>query len=159
MPASARGSVVSETDLLEPIRDVSHAVIHVLGPPVSAAGLAPSTFWHLHYLERGEERHPGDLARRMGVTPAACTSAVDQLVGRGYVVRRPFPSDRRQVVLEVTPRGRRALGAVWRQFDRTLRGVLAGVPSRDLAVTARTLREIADRLRTSPAHEGGVPGP
>lgn len=158
MPPEATFAAVAETGLLEPIRDVSHAVIHVLLPPVSAAGLAPSAFWHLHYLERGEERHPGDLARRLGITPAACTSAVDQLVERGYVVRRPSETDRRQIVLEVTPKGRRTLEAIWRQFDASLQGVLRGLPSRDLAITAKTLRQVCNRLRASAHHtaaEGG----
>lgn len=148
MPPPSNLRLPSEPDLLEPIRDVSNAVMHLLGPPVVAAGLAPSTFWHLHHLERGHERHPSDLARRLGVTPAACTSAVDHLVDHGYVVRRASAADRRQILLEVTPKGRRTLDAIWRQFDASLREVLAGVPARDLAITARTLREISDRLRT-----------
>jgi DNA-binding MarR family transcriptional regulator len=137
----------SETDLLEPIRDISHALIQMLAPQVVAAGLLPSTFWPLHHLDRGKERHPGELARRLGVTPATCTASVDQLVERGYVVRRPSEGDRRQIVLVVTPKGHRALESVWRRFDASLREVLAGIPDEDIAVTAQTLRTISAQLR------------
>jgi len=143
---------VSDTDLLEPIRDVSHAVIQLLAPQVVASDLGPSTFWPLHHLDRGTERHPSELARRLGVTPATCTAAVDQLVERGYVVRRPSERDRRQIVLVVTPKGHRTLEAVWRRFDASLREVLEGIPPEDIAVTARTLRTIAEQLRA----EGSV---
>ena len=139
---------VSETDLLEPIRDVSHEVIQLLTPGVVAADLEKSTFWPLHHLDRGTERHPSELARRLGVTPATCTAAVDHLVARGYVVRRPSERDRRQIVLVVTPKGHRTLEAVWRRFDASLREVLEGIPPGDIVVTARTLRTIATRLRT-----------
>jgi DNA-binding MarR family transcriptional regulator len=150
MPAaSATPSVhdVSETNLLEPIRDISHALIQLLAPHVLATDLAPSTFWPLHHLDRGKERHPNELARRLGVTPATCTASVDQLVVRGFVVRRPSEGDRRQVVLVVTPKGHRKLEAVWQRVDASLREVLAGIPPEDIAVTARTLRTIAARLR------------
>ena len=146
-------AAVSETDLLEPIRDVSHAVIHRLAPYVVEAGLAPSTFWPLHFLEIGESRHPGELARRLGVTAPASTSCVDQLVRLGYVQRRTSEEDRRQVVLDVTPKGRRALARIWERFDTSLGEALEGLPPSEIATTARTLRAIAARLR----EEGGTP--
>ena len=152
VPPGAEVRELTETDLLEPIRDVSHAVIQLLAPQVVAADLGPSTFWPLHHLDRGKERHPSELARRLGVTPATCTASVDQLVERGFVVRRPSERDRRLVVLVVTPKGHRTLEAVWRRFDSSLREVLAGIPSEDIAVTARTLRTIATQLRNE-----GVP--
>lgn len=149
MPTSAVAlrPVIRETDLLEPIRDMSHALIHRLNPLLEPSGLAPSTFWPLHHLYQGRERHPGELARRLGITPAACTALVDQLVDAGYVLRRPSQRDRRQVVLEVTPKGQRKIEAIWRGFGTTLRDVLEGVPPEDLATTARTMRSIASRLR------------
>jgi len=140
-------SEVSQTDLLEPIRDVSHTVIQLLAPHVVAVGLDPHTFWPLHHLDQGKIRHPGELARRLGVSPATCTASMDRLVAQGYVVRRPSEDDRRQIVLVVTPKGHRTLESVWRRFDVSLRKVLVGIPPEDIVVTARTLREIAAQLR------------
>jgi len=140
---------VSESDLLEPIRDVSHEIIRLIVPHMVAAGMAPSTFWPLHHLDRSEEPYPSKLARRLGVTPAACTASVDQLVELGYVVRRTSESDRRQVVLAVTPKGHRALEAVWRHFGSSLRERLVGIPPEDLATTARTLVTVSARLRSA----------
>ena len=140
----------SEAEILDAVRDVSHAIIVRLMPQVAAEGLAPPTFWHLHYLERSGVKHPGELARRLGITPATCTWSVDQLVTLGYVVRSPSSTDRRQVVLQVTPKGRRTLEAVWQRFDVSLQEVLATLSAKDVAVTARTLRAISTYLRKSP---------
>ncbi len=146
-----------ENDLVMPIRDVSYEIIRLLVPHIVASGMAKPTFWALHYLDRSHEVHPGRLARRIGVTPAACTASVDQLVALGYVARRPSEEDRRQVLLEVTPKGHRALDGVWRRFDASLREVLAGVPADDLAVTSRTLAAVASLLRsTAPEIAPGV---
>lgn len=138
---------VSSRDLVEPIRDVSHEILRLIVPEMVAEGMAPSTFWPLHHLDRTKERHPSRLARRLGVTPAACTASVDQLVERGYVVRRPSEADRRQIELAVTPKGHRALEAVWRGFATSLEERLVGIPPDELAVTARTLSTVARILR------------
>ncbi len=149
-PAPSRG--VSEADLLEAIRDASQTVVHLLMPRVAAEGLIAPTFWHLHHLERSGVKHPGELSRLLGITPATCTGSIDQLVERGYVARHPSATDRRQVVLEVTPKGRRTLETVWRGFNASLAEVLATLPPRDLDVTARTLRTITASLRKAAEH-------
>ena len=156
--STAAASERSERDLVEPIRDVSHGVIQLLAPLVVEVGLDPHTFWPLHHLSQGRLRHPSELARRLGVSPATCTTTVDRLVEKGYVVRRPSEDDRRQIVLEVTPRGHRTLEAVWRQFGVALRQVLVGIPSEDLAVTGQTLRTLSARIRSrgsAALREGG----
>lgn len=158
MSAALAAREVTEADLLEAIRDVSQAVIARLMPQVFAEGLNGPTFWHLHYLERSGAKHPGELARRLGITPATCTWSVDQLVEHGFVVRRPSENDRRQVVLVITPKGRRTLEAIWRRFDASLAGPLRSLSPRDVSVTARTLQVLTERLRKeplSPVREGG----
>lgn len=141
----------TEADFLEAIRDVSHAIVARLNPSMAAEGFNPPMFWHLHYLERSGVKHPSELARRLRLSPATCTWSVDLLVGHGYVVRRPSERDRRQVVLEITPKGHRALESVWRRFDRSLREVLAPLPVKDVAITARTLRAVTDQFQDDPA--------
>ncbi|GAA0484747.1 MarR family winged helix-turn-helix transcriptional regulator [Microbacterium aurantiacum] len=49
-----------------------------------------------HLLQEGP-LGPSELARRLGITTAAMTTAVDRLVDLGHVTREPHPSDRRAV--------------------------------------------------------------
>lgn len=46
-----------------------------------------------------------ELAQHLGTTKQAAAQLVDQLVGRGYVVRAPHPTDRRARLLVLTDRG------------------------------------------------------
>lgn len=156
MSTSLLAREATEAELLESIRDVSHAVLIGLKPQLAAAGLITPTFWHLHHLERSGVKHPGELARRLGITPATCTWSIDQLVEGGFVVRRPSETDRRQIVLAVTPKGRRTLEAIWRRFDESLQEALAATSPKDIAVTARTLRTVAEHL--GPPHALAVRG-
>ena len=52
------------------------------------------------------------LGEQLGLTPRNMTAFVDSLEEEGLVVRRPHPSDRRAVVVELTDAGREAAEAV-----------------------------------------------
>lgn len=47
-----------------------------------------------------------DVAEHLGITKQSASQLVEQLVTRGYVVRRPAPGDARARLLELTQRGR-----------------------------------------------------
>jgi DNA-binding MarR family transcriptional regulator len=49
---------------------------------------------------------PTDIADRMIQTPASVTSLLDTLARRGLVVREQDPSDRRRVLVSLTPEAR-----------------------------------------------------
>jgi DNA-binding MarR family transcriptional regulator len=48
---------------------------------------------------------PGRCGRRVGVHPSNATRAVDRMVGAGLLSRSDDPTDRRNLVLELTPAG------------------------------------------------------
>lgn len=55
----------------------------------------------------------GELAKAVGLRPAATTTLVDRLSRRGFVRRGPAPADRRKVLVELTPEGQEVL---WRMY-------------------------------------------
>ena len=56
---------------------------------------------------------PTELAAFLSMTTASVTSLLDRLQRAGHVVRRQHPSDRRRVVVELTPRARDTLAAMF----------------------------------------------
>ena len=50
---------------------------------------------------------PGDLAKRLGLTPAAMTHRIDRMVGEGLVTRERDETNRVRVIVELTDRGPR----------------------------------------------------
>jgi DNA-binding MarR family transcriptional regulator len=65
-----------------------------------------------------------DVRGRLQLTPSTMTSLADRLERGGYVRRQPHPTNRRVIVLELTPKGRRAFQGeldFYRELiDRTL---------------------------------------
>jgi DNA-binding MarR family transcriptional regulator len=79
-------------------------------PPREAHGLSASAFQTLAILDGAGEPLPGHvIAERLLVSSASMTSLADTLERRGLVERRPHPTDRRKVLIHITPDGQRAV--------------------------------------------------
>ena len=90
----------------------------------------------------------GELAARERVQPPSMTRTVNHLEQGGYVLRRPGESDRRQVIVSITARGRaRVLGDRARR-DAWLAQQLSDLSPEDLE-TLRRAAPILERLATS----------
>jgi DNA-binding MarR family transcriptional regulator len=84
----------------------------------------------------------GDLARASMVTSGAVTNRLDRLVAKGYVTRDVDPTNRRTVVVALTPAGRKLIDrAVVAHVDNERR-ILAALDQDqqdELAAILRTL--------------------
>jgi DNA-binding MarR family transcriptional regulator len=56
--------------------------------------------------ERGQMT-AGELAREVGITSGAVTALIDRLEAAGFLQRKNDPSDRRKVLIELTPEAKR----------------------------------------------------
>jgi DNA-binding MarR family transcriptional regulator len=75
-------------------------------------GVAPRHYQLLLELKGLEGRRPatiGVLAERLQLRHHSTVGLIDRLVARRLVRRRPDPSDRRQVVIQLQPRGEAVL--------------------------------------------------
>lgn len=70
-------------------------------------------------------RTVSDLATRMEITKQGAAQIIEDMERRGYVVRRPDPTDARARLVDLSGRGRGAL-AVAREFHRGYEAGLAG---------------------------------
>ena len=61
----------------------------------------------LSYLAADGPMNMGSLAKLMGHTTPATTGLVDRLIDSGLVERKQLPSDRRQVLVNITAEGKK----------------------------------------------------
>lgn len=76
---------------------------------IRETGLTPSQFIFLQILDDGSEKTVGTIAARMGITQATTTALTHKLEALGFVTRRKGETDRRQVWLTLSQRGRNVL--------------------------------------------------
>ncbi|MHB1777166.1 MAG: MarR family winged helix-turn-helix transcriptional regulator [Acidimicrobiales bacterium] len=120
-------------DLVDALLAAGHRVRTAVDACLRADGLSLARLKLLKLLADGP-MPMGQLSEAMAVVPRSTTDLVDGLVGAGLVERRPHPTDRRVVLLDLTDHGRERL---------------AGGRARATEVTARATRALsaADRRR------------
>src|SRR6476661_4395643 len=74
-----------------------------------ALGLNPTDLRGLDWLADGP-KSAGELSAGTGLSSAATTTLIDRLTEKGFVRRIADASDRRRVLVEMTPEGRRRVG-------------------------------------------------
>ncbi|EQD66637.1 Bacterial regulatory protein, MarR, partial [mine drainage metagenome] len=91
---------------------------------------------HLHYndfialrsISLGRADTPSLLSRVTGITLPATSELIDRLVGQGWVVRSPSPTDRRSYRLELTDSGREAYRGSAGTLHQTMTHLCARLP-------------------------------
>jgi len=103
------GASRSATEVAVNLAQTQLVVLAEIERPIREAhGLSASAFQTLAILDGAGEALPGHvIAERLIVSSASMTSLVDTLQRRGLVERRPHPTDRRKVLIQLTPDGQR----------------------------------------------------
>jgi DNA-binding MarR family transcriptional regulator len=94
------------------LQRAAHATLHVLAAELADLDLTASEINVLANLADGRGRTVSELSQAAGVRPTTLTSVLDRLARRGHITRGGRPSDRRVVLVELTPSGRRAAASV-----------------------------------------------
>jgi DNA-binding MarR family transcriptional regulator len=89
------------------------------------------------------------IARRMGLTRQAVQASVNRLLAEALVEARANRDHRRSPLIGLTELGRQKYAAVDRRQARWISELSAGLKITDLAVAARVVGELGDRLETS----------
>ncbi|HXC84002.1 MAG TPA: MarR family transcriptional regulator [Trebonia sp.] len=99
-------------------------------------------------LDRHEAMTPGELAEHEKVQPPSMTRVIAVLEERSLVRRAPHATDRRQVVLTVTPEGRALVNRVRRRREAWLAQRLQELSPEERAIL-RSAAPILEKLSQS----------
>ena len=93
----------------------------------------------LGYLHENGPMTPSALSTLQHVRPQTMGQTLDALAGQGWVERRPHATDRRQILISLTPAGRRALTKGRRLRQAWLVAELAQLPANERRVLGSAL--------------------
>jgi DNA-binding MarR family transcriptional regulator len=109
---------------------------------LSQVGTMPATGW----------------SEMVGGSPSAATALLDGLESEGFLRRVHDTTDRRKVLVSLTPKGRRVTEALRESRRASWREVCRGIPAPRLDAAATTLSIVVERLaRESPERPGSSP--
>lgn len=146
----ARGlfdSLLLVTDLLR--RDMARAFD---GTPLTEARVA--VLWVLQTAGPSTQQQ---VAVALGVSARNVSALVDALEGTGHLRRTPHPSDRRAVLLELTPEATAVMERMQAEHAEVDATLAASVAPGDREAFARGLDAVVDRLQQLVTEAADVP--
>ena len=97
----------------------------------------------------GKALAPGEIAARMGVTPATVTGLIDGLEREGLLRRERSSGDRRSVLARLTAKGVRFLDSVMPERFRLVSRLMAKLSESDRRALVRLLETVGHGLQES----------
>jgi len=128
-PAAGQPDVEVIESTLNASRALLSIVVKSLAPVLEE--ITPGQLRALVILSSQGSQRAGVLAGMLGVHPSTFTRTVDRLAAGGWVTRSENPDSRREVLVELTPRGERAVASVVRGRRRELAAVLGSMSPAD----------------------------
>ncbi len=95
-----------DSQLCYAIYSSSLAIQRLYKPLLDQMGVTYTQYLVLKTLWEGGEQSVGAIAERLNLEPSTVTPAVKRLEAGSFVARRRSSTDKRQVMLESTPKGR-----------------------------------------------------
>jgi DNA-binding MarR family transcriptional regulator len=83
----------------------------------------------------------GQLAEQLRLTTGAVTGLIDRMEAAGYFRRNGDPTDRRKVVIQLTPKGRERERRIYGPLGQAWAGELSAYSPEELAVIRNFLRK------------------
>ncbi len=103
---------------------------------------------------------PGIIAERAIIAAASTTSVLDTLERRGLVERRPHPTDRRKLLIDLTPSGRRTIDKILPGVHRLETAVMSALSEQErrdlLRLIAKVQASVATTAEEPPEPLGGT---
>jgi DNA-binding MarR family transcriptional regulator len=105
-----------------------------------------SQVYLLRLLDRRGALSMSELANSLGITMSGCTAQVDRVVEAGWVERRRDPTDRRVVLVDVSPAGEQILTQIRETRARILARYLTHLDADEIVTLTNLLERTAQTI-------------
>ena len=139
---------IAAANLVYQIFDLQRAVRCVAAANLRGQETGVALQGVLRFVGEGESRAT-HLAERLGVSAPVLSRHIAELEEQGYVMRRPDPEDGRAQLIALSASGAEKLRRIEDQRTATIQGLLQDWSEDDVELTARTLKKLAESLRSS----------
>jgi DNA-binding MarR family transcriptional regulator len=139
------------------INRVGFALVHNFTRDALASHDLSIAMWRvLAVLSSNGEQRQIDLSEMTSIDDSTLSRLVTRLVELELVTRRRSKTSSREVVVELTPKGRGIVERLIPVAQKLERAAIAGVPPKDLAIVRRSLRRMYRNMaKTGGRADGG----
>ncbi len=142
---AARARLIEQ--ILDHIQLLGTEVDRLSGAAAVFIGLNRTDLRALQVLRTSGGMTAGDLARSLQVTSGATTRVIDSLVAAGHARREADPTDRRRVLIKLSPAAERIVDRSFEQLREQARLLLESYQDEELETVARFLADVRSLIR------------
>jgi MarR family 2-MHQ and catechol resistance regulon transcriptional repressor len=128
----------------------SKAVLARVEPLLAAHGLTPTQLGVLEVILHLGPLSQRELGRKVLTSAGNMTDVIDKLERRGLVSRTRTPSDRRSVLVDLTPAGRTLIQSVFPGHAADIAAAMAGLDRAELCELGALLRKLGLAAQADP---------
>ncbi|KAB2341119.1 MarR family winged helix-turn-helix transcriptional regulator [Actinomadura rudentiformis] len=144
-----------------PIGRLFAAASRLAGPVmwrlIEKHGTSPAGFFVLRALVSEDGLRPGELAKRLLISPATVTTVVDTLERNGHVERRRDERDRRALRVHINPSGLAVVSETGAAMKDDIWSMYDVVDEEDEPAVRRFLLRLIEKFDSADAYEGDHP--
>jgi MarR family 2-MHQ and catechol resistance regulon transcriptional repressor len=138
-------SPITEVELFFQLYKKNTYLVRKLEEKLAALGLTLGRLCLLYALQRaGRPSLPSELGDDLAVTRANVSGLLNGLEKSGYVRREMDASDRRRILVHLTPEGEAALDQAWPLYEEAVRANLRTLTAEEQREMIRLLKKIED---------------
>ncbi|OPA76208.1 MarR family transcriptional regulator [Paenibacillus selenitireducens] len=104
--------------------------------------ITPITMYTLEFLRKNPDAMAVDLADEFGLTRGAVTQILDKLEQQHLVLRKPHPTSRRSIQIELTEKGTTLVDAILDDYHHEIEKLFTNYSEEELAI----LKQLLDKL-------------
>lgn len=127
------------------IRDFSVLVQELADPFFENHDVTPVQYQALEFITLREKVTAKDLADFLKIKPAACSTLMNRLEKKNYILRKTSNVDRRAILLQVTEEGNRVYEKIFNHFSQMLDRVYTGLDEQEHTEFERIVRKLTDK--------------
>ncbi len=143
---SARDKTVE--DILDLLNKVVIELLPTVPRDLPLPDLTMKQFRIAMFLFIGGSMRMSCIAQILGVSMATTTGIVDRLVEQDIVQREHDLEDRRAVICQLSPHGRKILGQIWQSFRNKTKGIFMAIPEDRINLVSEALMLLLETSKT-----------
>lgn len=112
-------------------REIKNKLTGIQNKILFQHGVSPVMMYTLELLLKHPHYIAVDIAGEVGLTRGAVTQLLDKLENQGLVHRRPHPTSRRSLQIEVSEQGRLLAERILGEYDTEIKKLFTGFSSKE----------------------------
>ncbi len=140
--------------MIQRFLELSEALYDIVVPTLTldqvASDVTVAQLRVLIVLRHGGPSPMSSLAASARVVPSSATGIVDNLVGRGLVLREDDPRDRRRVICRLSPEGQKMVDGLWTWGRSQVENMLDGLTEEQLENSYEATEAFYHKMITNP---------